>query len=249
MSNEWKRLHSLLETKESDLGEPMSVEENSSNELNDLICKDIKENEEFLRKNAKDVYEEVIGLVNDVITMLSIILEKFKTGEEAAKHPMAFFVLHIFMPMSYGIYVNLLLGNLPACFMQLRLIHEAMAKCYFVEKIDSSQEHFSIKLEALEQVLKEERISTTKLMKELGYDFVKLWGKLSESWVHPRGILKRVTDRIVERGMPPSWGFGLPATYTNDDLDDLKELKKRVAEFRALLKNVICELQFSTQNP
>jgi len=217
----------------------MSAEENSSNKLVDLIWRDSKENDEFLRKNAKDVYEEVIGLVNDVIDLLSIILEKFKTGEEAVKHPMAFFALHVFMPLSYGIYVNLLIGNLPACFMQLRLIHEAMAKCYFVEKIDSSQEHFSIKLEALEQVLKEERISTTKLMKKLGPDFVKLWGKLSESWVHPRGILKRVTDSLVERGIPPSWSIILPATYTNDDLDDLKELKKRVAEFRAILKIVI----------
>ncbi len=75
----------------------MSAKENSSNEL-DLICRDIKENRKFLRKNAKDVYEEVIGLVNDVIDLLFIILEKFKTGEEAIKHPMAFFALHVFMP-------------------------------------------------------------------------------------------------------------------------------------------------------
>ena len=130
--------------------------------------------------------------------------------------------------------------------MQLRLIHEVMAKCYFAEKVDSSQEHFDIKLEALEQVLREEQISTTKLMKKLGPDFVKLWGKLSESWVHPRGILKHVTDNVVEKGIPPSWSFGLPAIYTNDDLDDLKELKKRVAEFRAILKTVISKLYSST---
>jgi len=220
----------------------MSAEENSSDELVNLICENIEENEEFLRKNAKDVYEEVIGLANDGIDLLSIILKKFNTGEEAAKHPMAFFALHVFMPMSYGIFVNLLIGNLPACFMQLRLIHEAMAKCYFSEKIDSSQYYFGIKLETLEQILREAQISTTKLMKELGPDFVKLWGKLSESWLHPRGILKRVTDSAVEKGTPPSWSFGLPTIYTNDDLDDLKELKKRVSEFRALLKSVISEL-------
>ena len=111
----------------------MSVEENDSSEFCYLMCRGIKEDEEFLRKNAKDVHEEVIGLVNDVMSMLSLILEKFKTGEEAVKHPMAFFVLHVLMPMSYGIYTNLLLGNLPACFVQLRLIHETMAKCYFVD--------------------------------------------------------------------------------------------------------------------
>ena len=224
----------------------MSAEENSSNELVDLICKDIRENDEFLKKNAKDVYEEVIGLVNDVIDLLSIILEKFKTGEEAVKHPMTFFALHVFMPLSYGIYVNLLIGNLPACFMQLRLIHEAMAKCYFAEKTSSSQEYFDIKLEALEQELRKKQTKTTKFMKKLGPDFVKLWGKLSESWVHLRGILEHVTDSVVEKGIPPSWSFGLPATYTNDDLDDLKELKKRVAEFRKLLKNVTSELYPST---
>ena len=121
-----------------------------------------------------------------------------------------------------------------------------MAKCYFAEKIDSSQYHFGIKLEALEEALKEEQISTSKLMKELGPDFVKLWGKLSESWLHPRGILEHVIDSVVEKGVLPSWSIILPTTYTNADLDDLKELKKRVAEFRALLKNVTCELYQST---
>jgi len=130
--------------------------------------------------------------------------------------------------------------------MQLRLIHEAMAKCYFAEKVDSSQEHFDIKLETLEQLLRDESMSTTKFMKKLGPDFVKLWGKLSESWVHPRGILKHVTYSVVEKGIPPSWSIILPATYTNDDLDDLEELKKRVSEFRALLKKVISELYSST---
>ena len=90
----------------------MSAEENSSNELVNLICKNIKENDEFLRKNAKDVYEEVIRLANDSIDLLSIILKKFKTGEEAVKHPMAFFAIHVSMPISYGIFVNLLIGEL-----------------------------------------------------------------------------------------------------------------------------------------
>jgi len=209
----------------------MSAEENSSNELVNLICKNIKENDEFLRKNAKDVYEEVIGLANDSIDLSSIILKKFKTGEEAAKHPMAFFALHIFMPMSYGIYVNLLIGNLPACFMQLRVLHETLAEQYSLET---------------SRVRKNERIKIGKLMEELGDDFVKLWGKLSEEWVHPRGILKHIIENVIKKGMPPSWSIILPATYTDDDLNNLEELKKRIAQFRAILKNVISELYSST---
>ncbi|HIH72361.1 MAG TPA: hypothetical protein HA300_03165 [Thermococcaceae archaeon] len=209
----------------------------------------MEENEKFLNKNAKDVYEEVIGLGNDAIDILRIIIEKFKTGEEAIKHPMAFFAVHVLMPISYGIYVDLLIGNLPACFMELRLMHETMAKCYLAEKMGQDQEFFGTSLEALEK----RYTSTSKLMEELGSDFVKLWGKLSENWAHPRGIsrgiLKHIVDRVVERGIPPSWSIILPTTYTNDDLDDLKELRKRVAEFRKLLKIVTSELYSPTQNP
>ncbi|MBC7108977.1 MAG: hypothetical protein H5T41_09400 [Methanomassiliicoccales archaeon] len=219
----------------------MSVEENVSNETNNLtsfICERIKENEEFLNKNAKDVYEEVIGFINDAID-LAVLLAKRLKAEEAITHPLVFFAMHVFMPMSYGIYVNLLIGNLPACFMELRLIHETMAKCYVAEKVYPGQEDFATKLEALEQVLKEEEISISKLMKELGSDFIALWGKLSEGWVHPRGILKRVTSSFVGKKVPPSWSIVIPMTYTEEDLDDIKELGKRVAEFRALLKTVI----------
>jgi len=216
---------------------------NEADKIISFLSEVIKENDAFLRENAREVYEEVTKLAaNDAINVLYLIFENFENEEEAINHPIVFFAMHVLLPMSYAIYTDLLLGNLPACFMELRLMLETMAKCYFTEKIDQSQESFVIKLELLEDMLKEKKISITKLMKELGPDFVKLWGKLSEKWIHTRGILTRITDRFVETGIPPSWGLILPATYTEEDLDDIQELGKRLAEFRKLLKAVVDEL-------
>jgi len=37
------------------------------------------------------------------------------------------------MPLSYGIYLDFLLGNIPACMMQLKTMLEALVKCYYTD--------------------------------------------------------------------------------------------------------------------
>ena len=218
---------------------------NPATKLLDHYFKTIKENEEFLRRNAGETYGEVIDLINDAIDYMISETEKKESKEDYIRNPMSFFLYHILTPQSYAILTDLLVGNLPACFMELRLMLESMVKCYFASLHPDPDLFFEAKLELLEKVLDEQKISTSKLLKDFGNKIglrdepIALWGKLSKDWVHTRGIVKRVVDEIVEKSDVPSWALIIPMHYTDTDLNAINELGKRISQFRKLLKVTI----------
>lgn len=195
------------------------------------------ENEQFLREHAKATCDEVIELVNDAIEYVGFAVTKGPPGY--ARYSMLFFLHHILMPFSYAIYVDMLAGNMPVCYMQLRLMLESLVKCYAADVEHNDSAFFYEKLELLEEDMQREKRSIAKLMKELGrrlgLDFVALWGKLSHDWVHTKGIMARVVNHLItESGVPP-WALLTPMNYTEDDLDSVDELRRRICEFRSLL--------------
>ena len=209
----------------------------------DYTMKVMKENEEFLRRNAEETYGEVIDLINDAIDLVGFAVKRKGSREDYVKRSMVFFLHHIFMPSSYAIHTDLLIGNLPTCFMELRLMLESLVKCYLADLKYPEQSFFQEKLELVEDDLK--RGSTSKLMKELGEklglknDFIALWGKLSKDWIHPKGVIDKVVTQISEKSGAPSWALVIPMNYAEDDLDTINELCKRVSQFRVLLKFTI----------
>jgi hypothetical protein len=115
------------------------VQKTKNNSLTEFITEIIKENEEFLKKEAKETFNEVIELINDAIDYVAFVVERKTAKEDYVKHPMFFFIYHVLMPFSYGIYADLLLGNLPVCFIELRLIVESLAKCYIAESYSDKE--------------------------------------------------------------------------------------------------------------
>lgn len=200
-------------------------------------------NEGFLYEEARATYDEVIELVNDAIDHAISSVERGK--EYHVERSMSFFVHHVLMPFSYAIYMDLLAANLPACFMELRFMVESMSQCCLADLRYPDQTFFKTRLESLKNEIDEKNLSTSKLMKLLGKelgqgdDFVAIWGKLSNSWVHPWGVVDRITDRIVRRSDVPAWALIVPTSYAGSDLDDLSELHDRISEFRNLLRTTM----------
>ena len=56
--------------------------------------------------------------------------------------PFTFFSNHILMPLSYAVWMDLLCGNLPACFMELRLILESLAGFSLIDLFSQESEFF-----------------------------------------------------------------------------------------------------------
>jgi len=194
-------------------------------------------NEQFLRKNASQTYGEVIDLINDAIDYVVLAVRKADSVQDYVRHSRSFFLHHILMPFSYAVYLDLMAGNIPACFMQLRLMLESLGKCCLADLRYPDEDFFETKL----QLLEGEEARTSRVLRELGRelgsgnDFVALWGKLSHDWIHARGIMSRITDQIIEKSDVPSWGLVIPMSYAESDLDSLEELCKRISQFRRLL--------------
>ncbi len=195
------------------------------------------ENEQFLREHAKATCDEVIELVNDAIDYVGFAVRK--GPQDYVRYAMSLFLHHVLMPFSYGIYVDMVAGNIPVCYMQLRLMLESLVKCYLADFEHPDSGFSQERLELLQETMQREKRSISKLMKELGkrlgLDFVALWGKLSHDWVHTKGIMRRVVNHLItESGVPP-WALAIPMNYTKDDLNAADELRRRISQFRSLL--------------
>ncbi len=212
----------------------------------------LKENEGFIRANAKGTYEEVMALINDAINEIGLAVKKPEREKNYVEHSTAFFAHHILMPFSYAIYLDLLAGNTPACFMELRLLLESLAKCYLADSRYPEAPFFQTKLELLELEMEQTNLSISKAMKELGKkmgvkgEFVTLWGKLSRDWIHTRGFTDKLVSYVTEKSDMPPWALTIPMKYTENDLNILEELGNRISQFRSLL---VATMKQSRQAP
>lgn len=226
------------------MAEETKVDSDAVEEHLNCIIEVMRQNEAFLRQNAEETYYEVVELINDAID--NVVLAVKKNPEDYAKYSMIFFLHHILMPFSYAIHVDMLTGNIPACFMELRLMLESLAKCYLADLKYSDQIFFQEKLKLLEEENKRKK-STSKLMDELGaglgLDFRTLWHKLSQDWIHTKGIMDRVVTQVVEKSDVPPWALVIPMNYAESDLDTINELRNRISKFRSLLTAVMEKCQ------
>ncbi len=199
------------------------------------------ENDRFLREHARDTHDEIVEFINDAIDAVGSVVEAGKQGQLYSQSCMGFFAFHVLMPYSYAIYTDLLTGNLPVCFIQLRLILESLAKCYLADKSYPDETFFQSRLDHLYS----EARDISKIAKQVGQAvglnerFYVMWKRLSDDWVHTRGIGERIARHIAERGGIPAWSIVLPMDYKQDDLPAIDELRQEVAEFRVLLKTVM----------
>ncbi len=206
----------------------------------------VRENNRFLHDKAEDAYREIVGLANDAIDYVGLDVKRAECKEDYVKRAMSFFLYHILQPFSYAIYSDVLTGNLPVCFMELRVVLESLVKCYLADLKYPEQTFFQERLEYLEKEKQQgKEVSISKWMIELGGllgledRFVALWGKLSQDWVHTTGIVNRFVAQVTEKSDVPGWALVIPMIYAQGDLDSLEELGKRISQLRGLLKAAI----------
>ncbi len=207
-----------------------------SNYLN-YIFEILRENQDFLlgTDKGKQTCDEVIELCNDAIDQVYLFAKTKDATSEFARLALLSFILHVLMPQSNALYVDLLVGNIPACFNELRLMTESLARCYWADIKFPEQSFFQEKL----RLLQEEGISISGSLKDLSSQAITLWGQLSQEWVHTKGIMDRVVTQVTKESGVPGWALALPMSYTNDDMNMVEELGHKVSQFRVLLKDTI----------
>jgi len=212
-------------------------------EYPDICFEVMKENQEFLLSNAKGVSDEGIKLINDAIDHAALVTKNERGRELYVERSMVFFLYHVLMPFSYAVYTELLLGNTPGCFMDLRLMLESLVKCYAADSRYRNATLFHERLELLES----KRPSINRLMREVGRQvglnsqFADLWNELSREWVHTKGIVDRVVDRLLQDSGVPNWALVVPMAYTESDLYGLDHVRTQMSRFRTLLAHTMEE--------
>jgi hypothetical protein len=218
-----------------------------SNDYLRHVTKVIRQNETFIRRNAAETSGEIVELVNDAIDYAQNSARKVEWEKEYLESPLAFFQFHVLMLFSNAIYLDMITGNIPACYMQLRLLVESLAKCCYATIKYPDEYFFLHKLEEIDS----EKGTTTKFLKKMDriLDFEKgyadLWRKCSNEWIHTRGFSQKVVKHISEKSDVSPWALIIPMIYTKSDLECINELETHISEFRNLLKNTMAKLQES----
>jgi len=205
----------------------------------------LRQNEAFLYEHARELYAEIIALETDARDNLASWGGGRVTPEDYAKTAMRHFEVHVLLPVSGAIHLNALAGNLPGCCYALRLALESLVKCYLADIRYPDQGFFRDKICLLEESPNGKRRSTTSFMEEWDKLLERedgsaaLWKELSQMWVYARGVMEGITNRIVQQTEAPAWGVVLPQAYTMGDMTTLDELKRRLSQFRSLLRDAM----------
>jgi len=219
----------------------LSSRERYLNHLFDML----RQNEAFLYENAQELYTEIVALENDAIDHIGGWSRSEVGPEDYVKTAMCYFLLHVLFPVSGAIHLNALAGNLPGCYSALRLALESLVKCYLADMRYPDQGFFRDKICLLEDSPNGKRRTTTSFMEEWDKLLERqngsaaLWKELSQMWVHARGIMEGITNRIVQQTDAPVWGIVLPQAYTMGDMTALNELQRKLSQFRSLLHDAM----------
>ena len=208
----------------------------------DYACERMKENEIFLLSHLEQI--EVIELINDAIDCIHPKTENTSSWIKSSKH---FFLHPILLPSSYAIHTHLLTGNLPACFRELRFLFESLAFCHYAEKEFPNEDFFIEQMKKYDEFSRSQRPKKTisQMVDDLGKDtgveseIYRVYGQLSNDWVHTRGFAEKVVTLTSDNKQLPSWSWILPISLDENDLTTINELNNYIAIFRKLLGKTI----------
>ena len=191
------------------------------------------DNFSFFQSNpiAKVTLTEVEGLLEDAQKYIGWKeLPEDTKGQYAVKFATTNFIHFVLLPLSCAISFDFLGGNLPACFMQLRVLIEQLAKCFFADVNYQDLTLWSDKIKLLEA--KDRRI--TRMVTKLDPANETLYKGLSNDWVHLKH-LRRIVE-IFERG---DVQMLVPVPCSENELPEIRELGKELRTYRLVLADTL----------
>jgi hypothetical protein len=196
----------------------------------------LEENEAFCEPNgvAHETWVEIVELMNDAVDNIMWETTDIDWKSAFPRYAMLNYFFSILMPLSYGIYLDFLAGNLPVCFAQLRTLLEQLAKCSASDRKYPELAFFQERVRALEDSMGHDRLSLSKLIEIVAPEGLPIWRNLSKDWIHFRGF-DRIVTIVAERQDVPGWSLTIPIGYSDTELPEIEELGKYISQFRRIL--------------
>ena len=222
------------------------IEANSSESRTNILStinNVIVANESFLFDHTQSVYGEAMSLFSDFINNSISVQPHIQTASAYSASSLAFFLYHTLSPFSVAIYTSLLVGNLPGCFMMLRLLTEAFGNCLLADREYGQMNQFSKRLQFLQESKRRTTDILLELDKSINYEksAVELWKSLSSDWAHASRYAPRLTDTVSNTGTAPSWSLMIPNTFGEEDIEILTELGTAISIFREIANKTISQ--------
>ncbi len=204
----------------------------------------MRKNDKFLLENGKEYLKTIFFFVSvDVIDYVTQTTSLPNLKKHYQNWAMYAYIFHVLQPVSYGILIDLLVGNLPNCFFGLRVLLETLAKSYYADAKYPSHLYFEQKLQLLEIDLKKKTIS--EMMKEvddllmLKNKCYSIWNEISSKWIHSKGLINRITSQIAKKGDVPAWALIVPCPYNKNDLSEIANFYRVFSDFKKINKEAI----------
>lgn len=172
-------------------------------------------------------WSEVLGLREDFKSHLSWVMGLGHLSETFSRHAVPNYLVRVLHPLSQSLRVNLLLGMLPDCFLEVRALTEQLARAFQADLKFSKETSFTSKLSRLDV----REPSLYKLTGETDTSVLPLLSELGHGWV-------RMDQPLTGMGasLPVS---AASTTYTSRDIPELLRLTSAVKRFRELLSKTM----------
>jgi hypothetical protein len=200
-----------------------------------LVKAIMDENISFFQSDltAKESLAEIEGLLEDALKYVGWKeLPEDPNGQYALNFAIINFIHFVLLPLSCAISFDFLGGNLPACFMQLRLLLEQLAKCFFA---DLNYQDLNLASDKIKHLEAEDR-GITRMVSELNLADKTLYAVLSNDWVHLRYLGPIV--RMFQRG---DVQLLVPVACSQNELPEIRELGEAIRTYRVVLANTLQE--------
>ena len=223
------------------------ISKNKHSEIGDYVeevRKIMRKNDKFLLENGREYLETIFFFVSvDVIGYVTQIASLPNLKKHYQNWAMCAYIFHVLPPVSYGILIDLLVGNLPNCFFGLRVLLETLAKSYYADAKYPSHLNFKQKFQFLENESKKR--TTSQIMKEvdnllmLNNKCYSIWKETSSKWIHSEGIIDKVFSKIMKNVKISSWNVIVPCLYDKNDLPEIADFYKLFSDFKEINKEAI----------
>lgn len=79
----------------------------------------------------------------------------------------------------------------------------------------------------------------SKTVATLGHSSEDLWRRLSNEWVHMKGM-ERLVGSVIEGGLPGYTNI-IPVAYGAEDISSIKEITLVTKQFRSLMESTLTQ--------
>ena len=174
-------------------------------------------------------WSEVLGLREDFKSHLAWVMGLGHLSETFSRHAIPNYLVRVLHPISQSLRVNILLGMLPDCFLEVRALTEQLARAFQADIKFSKEATFTSRLSRLDV----REPSLYKLTGETDTSVLPLLSELGHGWV-------RMDQPLT--GMGASLPVSAASTvYTSKDIPEMQRLTAAVKRFRELLAKTMSQ--------